>query len=176
VRFVVVIGNPRPASRTHTVAVEAARLIAKHAEIDTDPEIIDLTAIAPLLLAAEPSAAVEVAVDQVTSADVLLVASPTFKASYTGLLKVFLDRVPTGGLAQTVALPLMVMGSARHALAVEVHLRPLLLELGATVPNPGLALVEADLRDPGEILTDWAERTAPSIGQSVGVGAGAPIG
>jgi FMN reductase len=163
VRFVVVIGNPRPASRTHAVAAEAAPLIAKHASIDTEPEIIDLTAIAPLLLAAEPSAAVEVTVDQVTDADVLLVASPTYKATYTGLLKVFFDQIPTGGLAQTIALPLMVMGSPRHALAVDVHLRPLLIELGATVPTPGLALLEADLNQPGDILTDWAERVAPTL-------------
>jgi FMN reductase len=163
VRFVVVIGNPRPASRTHTIAVEAARIIAKHAAIDTDPEVLDLGAIAPLLLAAEPSAAVEVAVDLVRGADVLLVASPTYKGTYTGLLKVFLDRVPTGALTGTVALPLLVMGSPRHALAVEVHLRPLLVEIGATVPTPGLALVEADLEAPGEILTDWAERVAPAI-------------
>jgi FMN reductase len=163
VRFVVVIGNPRPASRTHALAAEAARLIAKHAAIDTEPETIDLTAIAPLLLAAEPSAAVEVTVDQVREADVLLVVSPTFKGTYTGLLKVFFDRIPTGGLTGTTALPLLVMGSPRHALAVEVHLRPLLVELGATVPTPGLALLEADLAGPGEILTDWAERLAPAL-------------
>jgi FMN reductase len=163
VRFAVVIGNPRPASRTHAIAVEAARLIAKHAAIDTEPELLDLTAIAPLLLASEPSAAVEVAVDQVRDADVLLVVSPTFKGTYTGLLKVFFDRIPTGGLAGIMALPLLVMASPRHALAVEVHLRPLLVELGATVPTPGLALLEADLGEPGEILTDWAERLAPAL-------------
>jgi FMN reductase len=167
VKFVVVVGNPRPASRTHAVAVDAAQIIAKHAAIDTEPEIIDLTAIAPLLLAAEPASAVEVAVDQVRDADVLLVASPTYKATYTGLLKVFFDRIPGGGLTGTVALPLLVMGSPRHALAVEVHLRPLLVELGATVPSPGLALLEADLDAPGEILTDWAERVAPAIRRDV---------
>lgn len=164
IRFVVVVGNPRPASRTHAIAAEAARTIVKHAAIEAEPEIIDLTAIAPLLLAPEPSASVEVAVEQVRDADVLLVASPTYKATYTGLLKVFLDRVPTGGLAGKVALPLLVMGSPRHALAVELHLRPLLIELGATVPTPGLALLEADLEAPGEILADWAERVAPALG------------
>jgi FMN reductase len=162
-KFVVVVGNPRPASRTHTVAVEAARLVAKHAAIDAEPEIIDLTSLAPLLLAAEPSSAVEAAVGQVRDADVLLVASPTYKGTYTGLLKVFFDRIPAGDLAGTVALPLLVMGSPRHALAVEVHLRPLLVELGATVPTPGLALLEADLEAPGAVLTDWAERVAPAL-------------
>jgi FMN reductase len=54
------------------------------------------------------------------------------------------------------ALPLLVMGSPRHALAVEVHLRPLLVELGATVPTPGLAVVESDLERIEEILAEWA--------------------
>jgi FMN reductase len=48
------------------------------------------------------------------------------------------------------------MGSPRHALAVEVHLRPLLVELGATVPTPGLAVVESDLGRIDEILAEWA--------------------
>ncbi|HEY0539002.1 MAG TPA: NAD(P)H-dependent oxidoreductase [Actinoallomurus sp.] len=147
---VVLVGNPRPASRTHAVAAQAARALAPEATA----EIIDLTALAPVLLGPHPSAVVEDAVEQVTSAGVLLVASPTYKGTYTGLLKAFLDRVPS--LDGVVALPLLVMGSPRHALAVEVHLRPLLVELGATVPTPGLAVVESDLGRIEEILAEWA--------------------
>jgi len=40
-------------------------------------------------------------------------------------------------LERAAALPLLVMKSAQHALAVGVHLRPLLVELGATVPTQG---------------------------------------
>ena len=87
-------------------------------------KIIDLSALARRLLLPEPSAAVEDATEQVLGADLLLVASPTFKGTYTGLLKVFLDRLPYRGLAGITALPLLVMNSAQHALAVEVHLRP----------------------------------------------------
>jgi FMN reductase len=149
-RVVVLVGNPRPASRTHTVAVQAAGALAP----GTTPEVIDLTALAPVLLGPHPSAALEDAVEQVTSADLLLVASPTYKGTYTGLLKAFLDRVPS--LRGVTALPLLVMGSPRHALAVEVHLRPLLVELGATVPTPGLAVVESELGRIEEILAEWA--------------------
>ena len=85
-------------------------------------------------------------------ADLVVVTSPTFKGSYTGLLKVFLDRLPHRALAGTIALPLLVMGAPRHALAVEVHLRPLLVELGATVPTPGLAVLESQLDDLGGVL------------------------
>jgi FMN reductase len=149
-RVVVLVGNPRPASRTHAVAAQAARALAP----GTTPEIIDLTALAPVLLGPHPSAALEDAVERVASADLLLVASPTYKGTYTGLLKAFLDRVPS--LDGVTALPLLVMGSPRHALAVEVHLRPLLVELGATVPTPGLAVVESELERIEEILAEWA--------------------
>lgn len=54
------------------------------------------------------------------------------------------------------ALPLLVMGSPRHALAVDVHLRPLLVELGANVPTPGLAVVEADIDRLDDVLAEWA--------------------
>jgi FMN reductase len=149
-RVVVLVGNPRPASRTHTVAVQAAHALAP----DATPDVIDLTGLAPVLLAPNASAAVEDAVERVASSKLLIVASPTYKGTYTGLLKVFLDRVPS--LAGVTALPLLVMGSPRHALAVEVHLRPLLVELGATVLTPGLAVVESDLEWIEEILAEWA--------------------
>lgn len=149
-RVVVLVGNPRPASRTHTVAVRAAQALAP----DATPHVIDLTGLAPVLLGAQASVAVEDAVEQVSSAGLLIVASPTYKGTYTGLLKAFLDRVSS--LSGVIALPLLVMGSPRHALAVEVHLRPLLVELGATVPTPGLAVVESDLERIEEILAEWA--------------------
>jgi len=149
-RAVVLVGNPRPASRTHAVAAQAARALAP----GTTPDIVDLTALAPVLLSPHVSVAVEDAVERVTSADLLLVASPTYKGTYTGLLKAFLDRVRS--LEGVTALPLLVMGSPRHALAVEVHLRPLLVELGATVPTPGLAVVESELDRIEEILAEWA--------------------
>jgi FMN reductase len=147
---VVLVGNPRPASRTHAVAEQAARVVAPHAV----PEVIDLTGLAPVLLGPAPSAAVDDAVERVASAGILVVASPTYKGTFAGLLKAFLDRVPS--LAGVTALPLLVMGSPRHALAVEVHLRPLLVELGATVPTPGLAVVESDLPRITEVLAEWA--------------------
>jgi FMN reductase len=147
---VVLVGNPRPGSRTHTLAVQAAHALAP----DATPDVIDLTGLAPVLLSSHASVAVEDAVERVTSARLLVVASPTYKGTYTGLLKVFLDRVRS--LEGVTALPLLVMGSPRHALAVEVHLRPLLVELGATVPTPVLAIVESDLDRAEEILADWA--------------------
>jgi FMN reductase len=163
VRFVTLVGNPKPGSRTLTVAAAAAEAIAVAAGLHEPHEIIDLSVLSRRLLLPGPSAAVEDATELVSGADLLLVASPTFKGTYTGLLKVFLDRLPYRCLEGTAALPLLVMASPQHALAVEVHLRPLLVELGATVPTPGLAVLESDLGRMDAVLRPWAARVAHLI-------------
>ncbi|WP_214409426.1 NADPH-dependent FMN reductase [Sphaerisporangium fuscum] len=161
--FVTLVGNPREGSRTRTAAEQAAEQVAERLAYDGKSEVIDLAGLAPVLLRPEPADEVRQALDLVAGAKVLLVASPTYKGTYTGLLKVFLDRLPSQALAGTVALPVLVMGDARHALAVETHLRPLLVELGATVPTPGLALLESEITSPEEVLGRWADRVTPQI-------------
>jgi FMN reductase len=162
--FVVIVGNPRPASRTLTVAASAAGAVTRAMGLAGHPLTIDVCVLARHLLLPEPSPAVEEALDQVTSADLLLVASPTYKGTYTGLLKVFLDRLPHRALDRAVALPLMLMGVVEHAPAVDAYLRPLLVELGATVPVPGLAVLESDLDRLDSVLGPWADQVADVLG------------
>ena len=64
------------------------------------------------------------------------------------MLKAFLDRYGSNGLAGVVAVPVMTGGWPGHLLAVEVHLRPVLVELGATVPARGLYVTEPELAGP----------------------------
>ncbi len=161
--FVVVVGNPKPASRTLTVAAAAADAITRAAGLAADCQTVDLCVLARRLLLPEPSPAVEDAIDQVTAADLVLVASPTFKGTYTGLLKVFFDRLPHRALDRAAAVPLMVMGGPQHASAVDAHLRPLLAELGATMPAPGLAVLESDLDRLDAVLGPWAGRVARAL-------------
>ncbi|GIH79837.1 FMN reductase [Planobispora longispora] len=168
--FVTLVGNPRAGSRTRTVAEAAAEAVGRRIGHDGPGEVVDLAALGPHLLAPGPSAGVEVALELVAGADVLVVASPTYKASYTGLLKAFLDRLPGGALTGTTALPLLVMGDPRHALAVELHLRPVLVELGAHVPTPGLAVLEAQIPDLDEVLGRWADRVVPQVAGALGEG------
>ena len=157
------VGNPKPESRTLAVAAAAARAVIDAAGLTSACQLIDLSVLARRLLLAEPSPAVEEAIEQVMAADLVVVASPTYKGTYTGLLKVFLDRLPHRALAGTIALPLLVMGAPQHALAVEVHLRPLLVELGATVPTPGLAVLESQLGTLDDVLAPWAAQVAPAL-------------
>ncbi|MEW9548203.1 NADPH-dependent FMN reductase [Nonomuraea sp. NPDC050783] len=161
--ILTIVGNPRAGSRTQTVAIAAGEALAARLGGPVAHELADLSALAPHLLAPTASPGVEAALGLVAEASVLVVASPTYKGTYTGLLKAFLDRLPPAALAGKTAVPLLVMGDPKHALAVEVHLRPLLVELGATVPTPGLAFLESQLPDLNAVISAWADRLAPQI-------------
>ncbi len=90
-------------------------------------------------------------------------ASPTFKATYTGLLKAFFDRYGTNALRSSVAVGVMTGAAPIHALAVEVHLRPLLVELGAATPTRGLYVTEQQFDDLDGAIAPWADAAAPLI-------------
>ncbi|RKS84195.1 FMN reductase [Motilibacter peucedani] len=139
-------GNPRRGSRTsHVAALLGADL---HDELGLPGEAVHLDlAELPNPLAAGASEALAEAVEAVRGAAVLVVATPTYKASYTGLLKAFVDLLPPAALDGVLAVPVITLGSPAHTLAAEVHLRPLLLELGATTPTASVALLDADLAD-----------------------------
>ena len=114
-RIAVVTGNPKPASRTHGVALAVAATLS--AALSGDQEqahlVVDLSEHAANLF--DPSAAELTRLSaEVAAADIAIFASPTYKASYTGLLKAFLDRYGNNGLAGTIAVPVMTGGWAGH--------------------------------------------------------------
>jgi FMN reductase len=147
----VVVGNPKPASRTLNAATNIAeRLAGRPADV-----VIDLVELGPGLLAWGDEA-VGKAVADVQRASAVVVASPTYKASYTGLLKLFLDQFEAGSLNGVVAFPLMLGGAWLHALAPEVFLKPVLVELGASCPVRGLYLLDSDYESPPG-LEEWVE-------------------
>ena len=101
------------------------------------------------------------------ASDLVVVASPTYKATFTGLLKAFLDRFGNNALAATVAVPVMTGAAPIHALAPEVFLRPLLIELGASVPSRGLFVTEDKFEELDEVVKDWALRAQPLIDRAL---------
>jgi len=89
-------------------------------------------------------------------------ASPTFKTTYSGLLKLFLDHFDGGtGLADVVAVPLMLGGGPGHALAPELTLRPVLAELGATCTS-GLYLLDSTFEE-SPAIGSFADRWRPTV-------------
>jgi FMN reductase len=154
---IAVVGNPKPRSRTRA----AAELVVERLTGAPPDVVVDVVDLGPGLLGwGDP--AVSEAVEALKAAEVAVVASPTYKATYTGLLKLFLDQVGTGDLAGVVAVPLMLGGGPTHFLAPELLLKPVLVELGATAPTRGLYLVEKSWDDPAA-LDPWLATAAPQV-------------
>lgn len=152
----VVVGNPKPASRTLAAATYLARELT-----GTDPDIVvDLATIGAELVDWQAPSVNDLVVE-VGRADLVVVASPTYKATYTGLLKLFLDRFSVGQLSG-IAVPLMLGGGPAHALAPELGLRPLLSHLGALVPTPSLYVLDQQYDDP-EAYAEWLAAARPAV-------------
>jgi FMN reductase len=167
VRFAVIVGDPQPASPTLAVATAAADALTRRIGLADRYEVIDLSRLSRRLLLPEPSAAVEDAVSVTLGADLLLVVSPVAAGTYSGLLKVFLDRLPGRALAGVRALPLLVMRTPEHARAVDAYLRPVLVELGAITPVPGLAVVQAGQASLDDVVGPWAWQVTAALGVTV---------
>lgn len=161
----VVVGNPKARSRTWDAAHRVAGGLGASGSVS-----IDVVELGPALLTGGDEAVAR-AVKDVRASEVAIIASPTFKATYSGLLKLFLDQFDTGtGLEGVVAIPLMLGAGPAHQLAAELHLKPLLVELGATVPTPALYLLDSAAQ-PDPVERAWAERWRSIIATSVGVAA-----
>lgn len=154
---IAVVGNPKPNSRTRA----AAELVVERLTGAPADRVVDVVELGAGLLGRDDPAVAD-AVAAVAAAELAVVASPTYKATYTGLLKLFLDHIGTGDLAGVVAVPLMLGGGPTHALAPELLLKPVLVELGATAPTRGLYLLDSTWDDPAA-LDPWLAAARPQV-------------
>jgi FMN reductase len=102
------------------------------------------------------------AIQSVLDAGVLVVSTPVYRATYSGLLKVFFDLLPQDALARKVAIPIATGGGPSHLLAVDHGLRPLLASVGALVVATGVYGTDAQFRHgvPEPALVERIERAA----------------
>jgi FMN reductase len=190
-RLVVLVGHPRAGSRTHAVARRVGELLgAALAGPGTGAPaagLVDLAELAPRLLShlsppptpdldSDGDGSAEAALRTVGQAPLLLVASPTFRGSYSGLLKLFLDLLPRYGLAGAVVVPLMTAGIPAHRFTVDANLRPVLMELGAQVPTAGISVLESELDCVEAVFAAWWRAQAGNLRACLLPGNGKPAG
>lgn len=111
--------------------------------------------------------ALQAAIEKIKQADALVLATPVYQASYSGVLKAFLDVLPQFALATQPVLPLAVGGSQSHMLALDYALRPVLSALGSPHILPGIYATEGQIQwnnETGLILdAPIAERVARGV-------------
>ena len=140
---VTIAGSPALPSRC-AAALDTARAQLERRGLSTvGINLRDLPAEA-LLWADFQDPAIQRATELVENAQALIVATPVYKAAYSGILKAFVDMLPPHALAGKSILPIVTAGSMAHFLALDYALKPVLSTLGATRYLPGVCLTDAD--------------------------------
>ena len=98
--------------------------------------------------------------DAVGSADALVVVSPTFSASISGLVKSFFDILEKDAIAGMPVLMAATGGTERHSLMLEFAMRPLLSYLGAVPVRTAVFAATADFGGPGAAGLDRRVKVA----------------
>lgn len=126
---VIIAGSPSKRSRLTGLTDYSSNKL-KEAGITVEViHVADLPA-EDLVQAKFDSSFIRDALAVVEAADAVIVATPVYKASYSGVLKLFLDLIPQEGLRGKLALPLVIGGSIAHLLAIDYALKPVLAALG----------------------------------------------
>jgi FMN reductase len=155
----LIAGSPSERSRT------AALLDAVGQRLETRGVLVDrlrVRELSPqaLLLADFGHRSVSQAIGQVAQAKVIVVATPVYKAAYSGVLKVFLDLLPQDAFVGKTILPLATSGSANHMMALDYALRPVLQSLGARHILNGIFAIESQIT----LSPEGSYSVAPEIG------------
>jgi len=133
----LIAGSPTVPSRSSALLEAVAqRLAGRGARIER-LAVRDLPA--PALLQGDAEhPAIRQAADRVAQARAVVVATPVYKAAYSGVLKIFLDLLQQAALKGKTVLPLATGGSPHHMLALDYALRPVLQSLAARLILPGI--------------------------------------
>lgn len=144
-KITVISGSPSVSSRLNGVLQSIQnQLLAEGLQLHQ----IDVRSLPPedLIYTNFQSPAIIEAIEQITNADAVVVATPIYKASYTGVIKTFLDLIPQKGLEGKVILPVAIGGTIAHLLALDYALKPVLASLGARIQLAGVYALDTQVQ------------------------------
>jgi FMN reductase len=140
----LIAGSPSERSRSAALLDAVAQRLEFRGALVERLQIRDLSPQA-LILADFGNPTISHAIGRVAKASVVVVATPVYKAAYSGVLKVFLDLLPQTALQGKTVLPLATGGSPHHMLALDYALRPVLQSLAAKQILPGIYASDAQV-------------------------------
>lgn len=143
--IVAIAGSPSHPSRSSAV-LEYAKTILASVELHTD--LIAVRNLPPedLVFANFDSPAIQKAKALVEQASGVIIATPVYKASYTGVLKTFLDLLSPGAFSGKVILPIATGGTLAHLLTIDYALKPVIATLGARYVLGGVYLLDTQIQ------------------------------
>jgi len=140
-----IVGSPASPSRTAFVADYVSRCLERAGNVVESVVVRDLPA-EDLVRARVDAPAIAAAVSAIERAEGIVVATPIYKASFAGMLKLFLDLLPQSALRDKSVLPIATGGASAHVLAIDYGLRPVLMSLGAAHVEPAYVVLEQEVR------------------------------
>ena len=158
-RAVAISGSPRAPSRSKTLA---ELLLASLERQNCATRMVDVATLpAEALVARASSPELDDAIAAVGEARIVVAASPTYRALYTGVLKAFFDLMPPAHLAGKVCVPVLTAASPAHFLAIDHGFAPLFASLEG-VTGPGVYATDDQFAEgvPSEGLRGRIERVA----------------
>ncbi|MBM7572692.1 NADPH-dependent FMN reductase [Aquibacillus albus] len=130
-KIVVISGCPSNSSRLYGVIDQVIEKLEQR-EMDVDHiEVFNLPA-DDLIHAKFDSDEIKASNSLVQQADAVVIATPVYKASFSGILKSYLDLLPQKGLENKNIFLIVMGGTIAHLLSIEYALKPVLSVLGAT--------------------------------------------
>ena len=141
----LIAGSPSDPSRSAALLDSVSRRLALRGGLKVERLNIRELPAEALLLAQWGHPAIVKALAQVEQARAIVVATPVYKAAYSGVLKVFLDLLPQTALVGKSVLPLATGGSPHHMLALDYALRPVLQSLSARHILTGVYATDAQI-------------------------------
>jgi FMN reductase len=143
-KIAIISGSPSAASRSAAILSIAEEQLRKAGHEAGIIHVRDLPA-EDLIYARWDSPAIVEALKKMDEAEAVVVATPVYKASYTGVLKIFLDLLPQKGLENKVVLPIAVGGTIAHLLSIDYALKPVLSALGASNIVKGIYILDSQI-------------------------------
>jgi FMN reductase len=140
--ILTIAGSPSSQSKSTTV-LDQANDYLKSKGIETITTIVRDLPAQELIFGRYDSPAIQQEAALVKQAEGIIIATPVYKAAYSGVLKAFLDLLPSGAFAGKVILPIATGAAVNHALMLDYSFKPLLFALGAEHILNGLYLLDS---------------------------------
>lgn len=143
-KIVIISGSPSPSSRLNGM-IQFVRQKLSEQSLATDLITVVSLPAEDLVHANFGSPAILEANALVEQADAVIIASPVYKASFTGVLKAYIDLLPQKGLTGKIIAPLFIGGTIAHLLSIDYSLKPVLASMGAKHYVSGVYAVDSQI-------------------------------
>jgi FMN reductase len=144
----IISGSPSEQTRLNGVL----QYVANHFQRgEITPEIINVRDLPAkdLIQARFESEEIVKANKKVENSDIIVILTPVYKASFSGVLKTYLDLLPQNSLEGKTIIPIAVGGTLGHLLMIDYALKPVLAALGATHILKGVYILDSQIKKLG---------------------------